>query len=272
MKGNMNFCMKPALPTSGTGGPRGMALLLLFVFAWLLAKPALGAEKMWQLKQASEIYGPITTSYSDRGVRFDAPSRAFLVTTDIKHTIVLNPFDKTYAEFDLSKYYKPKKNPLTPIAESAGKLLGFTVTEYTTQGSKKEKHQAWMTKQIPMPKQSLSSLAGLNEFPGDLGVPLKYLRKNQDGQVVIMLDTMSAKQLPFDPVLFIIPVGYKKIENAIEMLIPDEAMEQDTGEMMKSSGVSAPLLEQTKRSSLDQDADDLMQASQHPRSAAPKKD
>jgi uncharacterized protein DUF4412 len=249
----------------------GGALVFALVFAVALAQSVAAAEKMWQLKQASEIYGPITTSYCQRGVRIEAPSRAFLVTTDIKHTIILNPSDKTYADFDLKKYYRPKINPVQPKIVGSDKLLGFTATAYATAGSKNEIHKAWMTKQIPMPKQSLQALTGLNEFPGDLGVPLKYVRKNQDGQMVIMLDTMSAKELPLNPGLFAVPADYKRIVNEIDMFIPDEAMEQDSGEMMKSSGISTPALEHSKRSSMEQDADDLMQASQHPRTGASKK-
>jgi hypothetical protein len=263
--------MKPLLQDSGTGTQRGGAFFLAFIFAVFLPKPALAAEKMWQLKQASEIWGPITTSYCHRGLRIDAPGRAFLVMNDIKHTIVLNLPEKTYVDFDLEKYYKVKKNPVRPTAEKSDKLLGFAVTKYTSTGSKKETHRVWMTRAIEMPTQSLQALTGLNEFPGDLGVPLKYVRRNQDGQLVTMLDTLSAKQLALNPALFAVPPSYKKIANEIDMLIPDQAMEQDAGEMMKSSGVNSPALEQNKRSSLEQDSDDLMQAAQHPRSAMPKK-
>ena len=221
-------------------------------------------EKMWVLEQASELWGPVTTRFCKRGARIDFMRLNLLVTPNAKRSIVFSPAQKTFSDFDVSKLGHPRRNveekirTLNAQTTVTGKFLGYSVQKYLLP-AKDGEEEAWMTREIVVPQEFVRTLTVLMKFPSEFGLPLRLFHKTPDGKKVTIFDTLSIKQLAYEPQLFVPPDGYRKISDPYDILLYEQSsgVEQDTGELLKSSGVHSRLLE---HNALDEDAQGLMQA------------
>ncbi len=250
------------------------ALLILALALPMTSSAAPDADKMWVLQQASEIWGPVTTYFCKRGARLDFMHVSYLITPDIHSSVLMSAARKTVADFDATQMsHGSKKVVKFPDIKpgASAKFLGYACQEYTLK-DKDETQEAWMTREILVPQQFVQALTDVIHFPSNFGVPLRFFRQARLGKKVTVFDTISVKHVAYDPKLFRIPTGYKKIQDPYDMLLYEESsgIDKDSSELLQSAGVKSRLMEHSK-GTLDSDAEDLLNSEMHGHREPPKK-
>lgn len=214
---------------------------------------------VWELKQTSNMVGPITCLISPQAVRlraekmgitwmFKAPKwDAYLFNTETK-----NYCSFPYSEWKDKAFFMPSqksnraKSDLAQMkVEKTGKTLSIAGSKATEVGLIRQNGtkygELWMANDIVAPKQFAEVVGSMVMVPIKTGgTPLRAaIFKERAGKIVQVLDTTSATKKSLDSCVFEPMKGFNKVKDEMALLFA-ESPEGSSG-MFESQNGKSPL-------------------------------
>jgi hypothetical protein len=230
-------------------------LIVFLLFLWLRGTPALSANQGWTLELFSDMCGQISIIWIKEAIRIDLKKYDLVMISKAPtwRMLIFSDSTKRYCECSLEQFRtrfgqeKQRHDPNDTIIKTkeSARLVGLNATKYFLLRKKKQgldwsdKCEVWMTKDPNIPIRIGNVLAEMAALPSNYGIPIKALRIRNNGVTVRTIEALAYHQVPIKAGLFKGPVGYKKVNDELAVLMEDDMdtlIEEQADLLSKGSG------------------------------------
>ncbi len=212
---------------------RPFFLLTLLLSALAPAAAQAATAQGWLLNQYTPYSGQHQLFFSSDGLRIATRKMGITVVSKAPDwTITMfNDRSKTFYQTSYQDWTRRHKRPghskfgnKPPRKGTTSNIAGLSATQYI-QGTQGQPGSIvyWLSNDITVPKQLSSIITSQFNLPSVTGMPLRVDQVDDHGRPVTALNTESAHTQHLTAANFRYPSAYKRVQDDMEVLVPNES-------------------------------------------------
>ncbi|HEY9719332.1 MAG TPA: hypothetical protein V6C69_17780 [Trichormus sp.] len=205
--------------------------------------PAKGGS--WNLTFSSSFAGNVTSQFNTDAVRmsFDklgitvitkAPKWDALVYSETNKSYMEMPHNTWKDKFNASRFGGRKssvKHDMKSVKTGkstmiAGQKADLVVINFVFKNAPPQKvAECWMADRVVPPPAFVELMHNMLNVPTDQGMPLRVTQFRENGKSATILDTTKVEQAPVPTASFVMPKGFKKVEDEMQLMVDDSDLD-----------------------------------------------